>query len=91
MTNNQEYIDKAITVHGNKYNYDKIDWTDRRCLLIIICPIHGEFIQREHTHLKGSGCPSCGKVKAMMTRLKGRTNEEFINEARAIHGNLYDY
>ena len=26
-----------------------------------------------------------------MTRLKSRTSDEFINEAKSIHGNLYDY
>ena len=29
--------------------------------VIIICPIHGEFLQSPDGHLRGQGCPECKK------------------------------
>jgi hypothetical protein len=43
--NNDSFIKKSIIVHGLKYNYDKIDYSGSHDKLIIICPIHGEFVQ----------------------------------------------
>jgi len=44
IINNQGFIRGAQAVHGNKENYDKVDYKNKRCLLIIECPISGEFI-----------------------------------------------
>ena len=49
----------------------------------IICRKHGVFYQNVGNHLQ-SGCPHCyGKKK--------KTTEQFIQEARLVHGNKYDY
>ena len=44
-----------------------------------------------YTHLRGSGCPPCGRIKAVESRFRKLFTEDFINEARSIHGKLYDY
>lgn len=42
--------------------------------MCIICPIHGEFWQTPHLHLKGCGCPKCkssrleNKIKLFLER-----------------------
>ena len=55
----------------------------------IICPEHGEFWQIPATHLKGIGCPKCGRLTAATSHRL--TTDEFIQRAREIHGNKYDY
>ena len=55
------FIIKAKKVHGNKYNYSKVEYKNYETKVCIICPEHGEFWQTPHHHLNGSGCPECGR------------------------------
>ena len=57
-----EFIEKARRVHGNKYNYSLVDYTNNAEKVTIICPEHGEYRQTPSSHLKGSSCPSCAKT-----------------------------
>jgi len=59
-------------------------YADAHSKVIIYCPIHGEFEQLAHVHLKGHGCPSCSNCKP-------HTTESFINASKKLHGNKYDY
>lgn len=64
----QDFINKAIQVHGSKYNYSKVDYRGSFIPVIIICPKHGEFkqIPNSHIHLK-EGCPKCSQSKGELT------------------------
>ena len=80
----EEFIAKAKKVHGDKYDYSKVEYVNNSTKICIICPKHGEFLQKPINHLHGQGCAKCsGNVKL--------TTEDFITEARKIHGNRYDY
>ena len=57
--NTEEFIKKAKEVHGDKYDYSKVEYINAKTKVCIICPIHGEFLQIPKHHLKGCGCPSC--------------------------------
>ena len=46
-------------VHGNKYDYSKIDYINSKTKVKIICPKHGIFAQRPNDHILGEGCPKC--------------------------------
>ncbi len=79
----EEFIEKVKAVHGNKYDYSRVNYVSTKVKVEIICPIHGSFWQTPTNHLKGNGCPKCiGQNK---------TTEEFIEEAKAVHGDKYDY
>ena len=80
----EEFIKRAKEVHGDKYDYSKVEYTGRKKKVCIICPIHGEFWQRADSHLSGMGCPKCSKKYKYIT-------EEFIKKAREVHGDKYDY
>lgn len=80
-----EFIKKAKVKHGEKYDYTKVHYTHSEDKVVIICKIHGEFIQRAKVHLNGCGCPKCGKESC-----SSNTNE-FIKRARVKHGDKYDY
>ena len=56
---NEQFIKKAIKVHGDKYDYSKVIYKNTRTKICIICPKHGEFWQTPSQHLKGDGCPIC--------------------------------
>ena len=84
-----EFIGKANEVHENKYDYSKVIYTDSQETVIIICELHGEFIQAPNSHLQGCGCKKCGVISR--SDKQRQTNQEFITKAIAIHDNTYDY
>lgn len=86
---NEEFIEKARKVHGDKYDYSKTNYTGRRKLVTIICPIHGEFKQIANNHLQGEGCPICGKEK--VANDKRISFEEFAKKAKDVHGDKYEF
>ena len=79
----KQFIEDAIKIHGDKYDYSLVDYKNAKTKVKIICPIHGDFLQNPNNHLQGHGCPKCtGKYKIL---------EDFIQEAKQIHGDKYDY
>jgi len=55
----QNFVEKAIKIHGNKYVYSKVNYINNYTNLIVICNKHGEFTQQPYVHLLEHGCPSC--------------------------------
>ena len=83
------FVEKAIKVHGSKYDYSKVNYITNRTPICIICPIHGEFYQKPHEHLAGNGCQKCAAEQIKQKLLF--TKEQFIQKAKEIHGDKYDY
>ena len=79
-----EFIRRGQDVHDNKYDYSKVHYVNNNTKVCIICPEHGEFWQTPVAHLRSKGCPKCSNVYM-------RTQNEFIADAKKIHGNKYDY
>ena len=79
-----EFIEKAKKIHHNRYDYSKTEYINDKTKVCIICPEHGEFWQTPNNHLKGKGCPSCYGNKKL-------TKEKFIEDAKRIYGDKYDY
>ena len=82
----EQFIEKARKVHGDKYDYSLTKYIGRHYKLKITCPEHGEFEQVAGTHLNGSKCKLCPRKK-----YKESTTEKFIEKARKVHGDKYDY
>lgn len=61
--NKEQFIEKAIKIHGNKYNYSNIKYKNARTKIDIICPVHGNFKQIAQNHLSNHGCPKCESSK----------------------------
>ena len=85
----EQFIEKAIQVHGSTYNYDKVDYKNSNTKVVIVCPEHGEFNQLPNNHLSGKGCFKCGKVQMAIAQRK--TLEKFIEQANLVHNNKYNY
>ena len=88
-SNTKDFITKAKEIHGDKYDYSKVEYVNNKTKVCIICPEHGEFWQIPNSHLNGSGCNKCGiekRGKQKRTKVK-----DFINRAKIIHNDKYDY
>lgn len=57
----EEFIEKANIIHENRYIYNKSEYKGYDKKLIVTCPEHGDFYITPVNHLKGSGCPVCGR------------------------------
>lgn len=82
-------IDDFRKAHGNLYDYSKVLYTTRITPVIIICKIHGEFLQKPSIHKKGKGCKLCG-YKRVSEKLSS-SKEYFITRANIVHNYKYDY
>ena len=82
--NKEEFIAKAKKIHGNRYDYTKVDYVDSKTKVCIICKEHGEFWQTPSNHFRGHGCPKCGITQPLNT-------QAFIERAKKTHGDRYDY
>lgn len=85
----ETFAKRCEEIHGDKYSYDKVDYVDSHTKIIVTCKKHGDFITVPNRMLNGSGCPKCKSEKAHAQYSKGTL--KFIDEARRIHGDLYDY
>ena len=81
----EQVVARAVSVHGNKYSYEMVEYKDANTKIKILCPEHGVFEQTPANHVNlGKGCPGCYGNKKM-------TKESFIEKAQSIHGEQYDY
>lgn len=80
----EDFITSAKKVHGNKYDYSKVDYNNTKSKVEIICKKHGSFWQSAEGHLNGYGCKKCSGNYIPLT-------VEFIIKAKEIHNDLYLY
>ena len=80
----EEFIKEARKVHGDKYDYSKIEYVNNSTKVKIICRKHGEFWQTPSNHLNGKGCQKCGGSYVP-------TTEEWIASANKVHNGKYNY
>jgi len=88
----EQFIKKANIIHNNKYNYSLSIYKQNKQKIKIICPKHGIFEQTPNNHISKAnknGCPKC-KNDLIIQKHTLKLNE-FIQKAKHIHGNKYDY
>lgn len=87
----EEFIQKAQLKYGTKYDYSLVEYITNKTKIKIICPVHGIFETTPITHLytTKNGCGLCANI------LQGSYHKlntiQFIEQAKEIHGNKYDY
>lgn len=84
-----EFQEKSKIIHGNKYEYDLVDYQNNRKKVIIVCKKHGQFRQLPSSHLAGNGCRKCGSEST--AKQQSNTKEIFIEKSKKIHKDKYDY
>lgn len=73
---NKSFTEKAKNIHGDKYDYSKVNYINAKTKVCIICSKHGDFWQKPNDHLSGYGCPKCANI----ARKEGKSTEEFTCE-----------
>ena len=98
----EKFKQQAIKVHGDKYDYSQSEYETNDKNIKIICHKkdiygneHGIFTQTPNSHLNGRGCPKCAQEKrgdiAYGFCRKRFSQDDFLQRAREIHGDKYDY
>ena len=83
-SNTKEFIEKATKVHGDKFDYSKVEYLGCQTKVTIICQKHGEFSVTPSSHLQGTDCPRCkGTVYY--------TGTDFIKSSKDKFGDYLDY
>lgn len=85
-TTTEEFVKKAITVHGNTYDYSKTCYTGCGKRIKISCLRCGEFETTAQMHLDGRGCIKCTREKKRQEREK-----LFLVKSKEVHGDRYSY
>ncbi len=85
----ESFIEKANLIHGKRYDYSNVLYINSKKYVDIICSIHGKFRQFPSNHLKGQGCPYCGKIK--LYKVLTKPFADFVKEANKIHNSYYIY
>jgi hypothetical protein len=78
------FIEKAKKIHGDKYDYTKVEYINSKTHVIIICNKHKEFLQTPDNHLYNKcGCKKCGIIKRSNSNRGNK--EEFIEDSNSIN------
>lgn len=80
----QQFIEDARKVHGDKYDYELIEYVGSTQHVNILCRRHGVFRQTPFKHLQGQGCRQCPKPTSLV-------RDGFVKRAREMHGEKYSY
>lgn len=84
-----EFVEKAMAIHGNRFDYSQSHYLSATDKIKIGCPEHGVFEITAANHLSGRGCPRCGKKRADDSKRK--SNNAFVDQAMRIHEGRYSY
>ena len=79
-----KFIEDAILVHGQKFDYSEVEYINCYSKILITCRLHGLFEQTPSDHLAGKGCRICARQFPV-------SDEEYIERFKKVHGNKYDY
>ena len=80
----EKFLENANLKHKQKYKYNNFVYINSKTKGLISCGEHGDFYQSPNDHLQGHGCPRCAGLNKKPT-------QEFIEIAKKIHGDKYDY
>lgn len=86
----EEFVKRANEIYGDKYSYDKAEYTRNSNPILVTCKKHGDFLVTPTSFIDGKhGCRKCWlEVKEDHSR---HTTEWFISEASKYWQNKFDY
>jgi hypothetical protein len=97
----EEFIAQAIKLHGDKYEYEKVNYVNNGVKVIIFCKKHKEdFLQAPGHHINdGRGCPRCGTergaslqtgiTKNILNRMESGAKHLEINSDQYPNAGIY--
>lgn len=90
---NLQFIRDARAIHGDRFEYLSPYQTAVKKVEIFCNTCFHTFAQTPNSHLGGQGCPQCARANLLASRIAERDRAAglFVERARAIHGDRYDY
>lgn len=85
----EQFIQKAKSVHQDKYDYTLVEYQKSSEKVKIICSEHGMFEQRPGVHLRGVGCGECARKNR--GKSIAYSQAEMIDQFKGVHGDKFDY
>lgn len=89
LSNTNDFIFKAKEKYGDLYGYEKVEYFNAKTKVCIICKEHGEFYVTPNNHLRGKGCPICGRKRIIEAHKCSK--EQWAALAETKHNGKYDY
>lgn len=101
--NSEEWVIKAKQIHEDKYDYSKVEYINQSTPVFLICLVHNNsFKYSPRLHLKSisGGCKVCEKERRVVVSKdpsrkkpssRKKSNEQYIVESKALHGDKYGY
>lgn len=80
----KEFIERAAKQHGSAYTYARTAYENSKTRVTVTCKKHGDIQVLPANFLRGHGCARCAGNVQM-------TTEDFVREAKQVHGDTYDY
>lgn len=97
----KSFIEFSNKIHANKFDYSRFEYKNAKTASYIICPIHGEFLQKpdHHTRKNSIGCPACVLARKiyLFSNPKNRGTravvsfDEFLTRATQKYGKKFTY
>jgi hypothetical protein len=84
-----QFIEDARKIHGDKYDYSRVENPVSENRIEIGCPKHGWFTQQVAIHLRGNGCNDCGNESSSLKQ--SMTTEQCLERFREVHDDKYEY
>lgn len=86
----EDFQKEVLEYHKGKITVSEENYKGLQKDIVFTCELHGEQkINHAYNLLRGIGCPVC--VRESMVRSLTKSHIKFVEEARAVHGDLYEY
>ena len=88
------FINRLIKIHGDKFNYSKVNYINNHTNVEVICKKHGSKFMLPVNLLKGCDCKSCSSEQTAINRKnQPKYNlQSFIQKSQQIYGaDKFDY
>jgi very-short-patch-repair endonuclease len=81
---------RFVEVHGDTYDYSRVQYRGQQVPVEILCKRHGSFFQKPEFHWTGSGCPQCyhEDVRGASQRLN---TADFVDRASKYLPPYFDF
>lgn len=82
------FVEEARALHGDLFDYNKVDYRSITQRVLISCKKHGDFYVMPREHLAGKGCTKCSREKEFVEKLHAKFGNKFgIEKLKYVDAN----
>lgn len=87
----KNFIDSSKSLWNGYYDYSKMEFSQMKKEIEVVCPVHGSFMVTPTKHLHGKGCPVCGKYILYRNRISSRRPYSEISAMKFFVNNNIEF